>query len=205
MEYKGKVIGTLNFGSKKTNHFSEDQFNLLRQIAPGLAISIQNALLFEETKKRLNELTILYEIMKISASSLNLDQMLREIMDSLRVFFKFETLGILLVDENTKRLFPHPASYNELSMKNIGKLGLCVGRGITGWVAEKGEPLLVNDVSKDSRYVCGDESACSEICVPLKMGEKVIGVIGCSAGRAHRNLTASSPERRFRPPKARTT
>jgi GAF domain-containing protein len=51
LEYKGKVIGTLNFGSKKTNHFSEDQFNLLRQIAPGLAISIQNALLFEETIK----------------------------------------------------------------------------------------------------------------------------------------------------------
>jgi PAS domain S-box-containing protein len=115
--------------------------------------------------------------MKISASSLSLDQMLREIMDSLRVFFKFETLGILLVDENTKRLLPHPASYNELRMKNIGKLGLYVGKGITGWVAEKGEPLLVNDVSKDSRYLCGDESTCSEICVPLKMGEKVIGVI----------------------------
>jgi PAS domain S-box-containing protein len=177
LEYKGKIIGVLNFGSRKKNHFSVDQFNLLRQIASGLAISIQNALLFEETKKRLNELTILYEIMKISASSLNMDQMLKEIMDGLRVYFKFEALGILLVDENTKRLFPHPASYNELLMKDIGKLGLCVGKGITGWVAEKGEPLLVNDVSKDARYVCGDESTCSEICVPLRMGEKVIGVI----------------------------
>ena len=62
-------------------------------------------------------------------------------------------------------------------MGNIGKLGLCVGKGITGWVAERGEPLLVNDVSEDSRYVSGDESICSEICVPLKVGQKVIGVI----------------------------
>jgi PAS domain S-box-containing protein len=103
--------------------------------------------------------------------------MLREIIGSLNNFFKFEGLGILLVDENTRGLLPHPASYNELSVKMIGKLELCVGKGITGWVAEQGEPLLVNDVNADSRYVCGDESICSEMCVPLKVGQKVIGVI----------------------------
>jgi GAF domain-containing protein len=69
LEYKGKAIGTMNFGSKESNHFSDHHVTFLRSIAPGLAISIQNALLFEETKKRLDELTILYEIMKISASS----------------------------------------------------------------------------------------------------------------------------------------
>jgi PAS domain S-box-containing protein len=103
--------------------------------------------------------------------------MLKKIMNGLNNFFKFEGLGILLIDENTKRLLPHSASYNELSMKNIGKLGLCVGKGITGWVAGQGEPLLVNDVNADSRYVCGDETTCSEMCVPLKVGQKVIGVI----------------------------
>lgn len=177
LEYKGKIIGTINFGSKEMNHFSDHHVTFLWSIAPGLAISIQNALLFEETKKRLNELTILYEIMKISASSLNLDKMLEEIMSSLNKFFRFEALGILLVDENTGKLMPHPASYNELSMKNIGKLGLCVGKGITGWVAEKGEPLLVNDVREDDRYVCGDENIRSEICVPIKVGQKVTGII----------------------------
>jgi len=177
LEYKGKIIGTMNFGSKEMNHFSDHYITFLKSIAPGLAISIQNALLFEETKKRLDELTILYEIMKISASSLNLDKMLKEIMSSLNRFFRFEALGILLVDENTGKLMPHPASYNELSMKNIGKLGLCMGKGITGWVAERGEPLLVNDVREDDRYVCGDENIRSEICIPIKVGQKVIGVI----------------------------
>ncbi len=51
LEYKEKTIGTMNFSSKKVNHFSEGQFSLLRQVAPGLAISIQNALLFEETRQ----------------------------------------------------------------------------------------------------------------------------------------------------------
>jgi PAS domain S-box-containing protein len=62
-------------------------------------------------------------------------------------------------------------------MSNIGKLGLCVGKGITGWVAERGDSLLVNDVREDGRYICGDENICSEMCAPLKVGEKVIGVI----------------------------
>ncbi len=51
LEYKGKIIGSVNFGSRKTNHFSKAQFNMLQQIASGLAIFIQNTLLFEEIKK----------------------------------------------------------------------------------------------------------------------------------------------------------
>jgi PAS domain S-box-containing protein len=176
LEYKGEMIGTMNFGSKKTNHFSDDHVNFLRSIAPGLAISIQNSLLFEETNNRLNELIILYEIMRISASSLNLDQMLGEIIHCLNSFFKYEAFGIVLIDKKTKRLILHP-SFIGHPVKEIEKLELCLGKGITGWVAERGEPLLVNDVRSDSRYIVYDESIGSEICIPLKVGQKVIGVI----------------------------
>jgi PAS domain S-box-containing protein len=176
LEYKGKIIGTMNFGSSEASHFSEDHVHFLRSIAPGLAISVQNALLYEETKNRLDELTILYEIMKISASSLNLDQMLREIIHCLNNFFRFEAFGIILTDEKTKRLIIHP-SFIGHPVKEIEKLELCLGKGITGWVAERGEPLLVNDVQRDSRYIVYDEGIRSEICIPLKVGQKVIGVI----------------------------
>jgi PAS domain S-box-containing protein len=181
LEYKGKVIGTMNFGSRKANHFSEGQFRLLRQIASGLAISIQNALLFEETKKRLDEITILYEVTKISTSSSSMDQMFTEMADKLKNFFKFEKFGILLIAEDTKRLVPHPAFYDEQSLKNIEELELQVGLGITGWVAEKGEPLLVNDVRKDSRYIWKDKRILSEMCAPLKVGQKITGVIDAQA------------------------
>ena len=179
LEYKGKIIGTVNLGSGKTNHFSEDRFDLLQQITPGLAISIQNALLFEEIKKRLDELTILYEITKISSlASLNMDQMLTEMVENLNDLLKFEYLVIFLVEENTKRLKPYTSSKSRRHHNEyIEGLGLCLGTGITGWVAEKGEPLLVNNVKEDGRYVCGDEDICSEMCVPLNVGQKVIGVM----------------------------
>ena len=50
LEYKGRIIGTVNFGSKKTNHFSEDHVRFLRQVLAGLAISIENSLLLDEIK-----------------------------------------------------------------------------------------------------------------------------------------------------------
>jgi len=176
LEYKGQIIGAMNFGSKESNHFSDHHVAFLGSIAPGLAISIQNALLFEETKKRLDELTILYEIMKISASSLNLDVMLKEIIHSLNSFFKFEAFGIALVEGNTGKLVIHP-SFIGHPVNEIEKLVLGLGKGITGWVAKEGIPLLINDVRSDSRYIAYDENINSEMCVPLKIGQKVIGVI----------------------------
>jgi PAS domain S-box-containing protein len=179
LEYKGKVIGTVNLGSEKTNQFSEAQFELLQKFAPGLAISIQNALLFEEIKKRLDESTLLYEITKISSlASLNMDQMLTEIAENLSNLLKFEYLAIFMVEENTKRLKPYTSSKSRRHQTEyIEGLGLRLGTGITGWVAEKGESLLVNNVKEDKRYICGDEDICSEMCVPLKVGQKVIGVM----------------------------
>lgn len=176
LEYKGRIIGTMNFGSKEPHHFSDHQIEFLYSLAPGLAISIQNALLFEEIKKRLDEMTLLYEIMRISTSSLNLDQMLSEIIHYLNRFFKFEAFGIALLDEKTKRLVPHP-SFIGHPVEEIRRLELGLGRGITGWVAEKGEALLVNDVREDYRYIAYDENIGSEMCVPLKAGQKVVGVL----------------------------
>ncbi|HUL30012.1 MAG TPA: GAF domain-containing protein [Thermodesulfobacteriota bacterium] len=192
LEYKGKVIGTMNFGSKEVNHFSEASFELLRQVAPGVAISIQNTLLFNEIKKRLDELTILYEITKIfTSASFSMDQMLTEVAENLNNLLKFDYLVIFLVEENTKRLKPYVSSKSRHhAMDRIEKLELRVGKGITGWVAEKGEPLLVSDVREDARYLCGDEIIFSEMCVPLKLGPKVIGVIDAQS----RTLNAFSED-----------
>jgi len=50
LEYQGRVIGTINFGSGTINHFSEADIRFLYQVATGLAISIENSLLLDEIK-----------------------------------------------------------------------------------------------------------------------------------------------------------
>lgn len=46
--YQGKVIGAINFGSKRVSYYSEKHFAILSQIAPQLAIALENARLFEK-------------------------------------------------------------------------------------------------------------------------------------------------------------
>jgi GAF domain-containing protein len=50
LEYKERIIGTINFGSRKPGHFSEDHVRFLEQVSVGLAIAIENALLLDEIK-----------------------------------------------------------------------------------------------------------------------------------------------------------
>jgi PAS domain S-box-containing protein len=61
LEYKGKVLGTINFGSKKTNHFSERHFPFLRQVAMALSGSIENALLLNEIRESEEKYRIVVE------------------------------------------------------------------------------------------------------------------------------------------------
>jgi PAS domain S-box-containing protein len=61
LEYKGKVLGTINFGSKKTHHFSERHFPFLAQVAMALSGSIENALLLNEIRESEEKYRIVVE------------------------------------------------------------------------------------------------------------------------------------------------
>ena len=184
LKQEEKVSGILHLGSRESDFFSEVHLSVLRQLSTGLAISIRHASLHEETQKRLDELSILYKMTKISTSSLSSDQMLSEMVSSLNQFFKFETWGILLMDENTKQLVPHP-SFVGLSREEMKKPDSFMGRGIPGWVAEKGEPLVVNYNRRDPKAAQSGERILSEMCVPLKAGEKVFGIIDAKSKRSN--------------------
>ncbi|MEM8763526.1 MAG: histidine kinase [Bacteroidota bacterium] len=54
-----------------------------------------------------------------------------------------------------------------------------LGEGITGHVALSGNPELINDTSKDPRYLVDDAVRLSKICVPLRHEFEIIGVIDC--------------------------
>jgi len=60
---------------------------------------------------------------------------------------------------------------------------LSQGQGITGWVALNAKPLLVPDVSKDSRYVEIRKAVRSELAVPMELMGNVIGVVNCDSDR----------------------
>ena len=72
---------------------------------------------------------------------------------------------------------------NPTSNDIVNALEIPLGEGITGHVARTKEPLIVADLREDPRYISDVELARSEICVPLFIDDRVVGVIDCEDKR----------------------
>jgi len=94
---------------------------------------------------------------------------------------QFEDCVIYLLDKK-KNVLVQKAAYGPKSPKEfqlIQPIEIPLGRGITGSVAISGKPEIINDTSKDPRYIVDDEQRFSEIAVPVVFGNEVLGVIDC--------------------------
>jgi Nif-specific regulatory protein len=84
------------------------------------------------------------------------------------------------LDEKTKKLYFKVAT--GAKSDEVRQFEINLGEGIAGYVAKKGEPLLIPDVSKDKRWdkriseYIGFQTT-SIACVPMKLGNKTIGVV----------------------------
>ncbi len=182
--YMDRVVGVMGVQSYQTNAFDEDDQQLLSTIAAQVAIAIENARLYEESNRRLSELSTIQEVSIAATSTINFDQALERVVDAMQQLLHFQVFGFLLVDEQTGELHLHP-SYRGIDAEVAEKLDLRLGRGITGCVAETGRPLLVLDVSQNPRYLDAIPGIRSEMCVPLKIGERAIGVIDVESDQAN--------------------
>ncbi len=77
----------------------------------------------------------------------------------------------------------------------IGKATVPIGKGISGHVARTGEPLLINDISRDERFrpskFKDQYSTQSALCVPLMRGDRVLGVLNANNKVSGESFTES--------------
>ena len=86
---------------------------------------------------------------------------------------------IMILDERTQAL--KIASARGVSSDFNRNYRVAVGRGITGWVAQHGQPLYVPDTSRDARYLAVGYHAGSELAVPIRSGRHLLGVLAVDA------------------------
>ncbi|HSK11772.1 MAG TPA: histidine kinase, partial [Phnomibacter sp.] len=91
----------------------------------------------------------------------------------------FEDCVIYLVDEGRNRLIQKAAYGNKQAGENevADPIEIEVGKGITGYAALHGITVLVNDTTRDARYIVDDRMRHSELAVPILHEGQVIGVI----------------------------
>jgi diguanylate cyclase (GGDEF)-like protein len=131
-------------------------------------------------QREAGEVAVFQELGKALTSSLQLDQVLRTIMEKIDEFLRPDNWSLLLLDEAKQEL------YFELAVGKASQalkdVRIKVGQGIAGWVAQHGEVVIVPDTAKDTRFFGKvDEKTKMEtrsiVAVPVKFRETCLGVI----------------------------
>jgi diguanylate cyclase (GGDEF)-like protein len=126
------------------------------------------------------EVAVFHELGKALTSSLQLDQVLRTIMEKIDEFLHPDTWSLLLVDEAKQELYFELAiGKNAHTLKEVR---IKMGHGIAGWVAQNQQAVIVPDVSKDTRFFAKvDEKTKMEtqsiVAVPVRFRDHCLGVI----------------------------
>jgi len=120
------------------------------------------------------QLTTLFALGREVASVLDLDELLQKIPQLIARLTHFRALAVYLLDQRRGEL----AVAYSIGYPDEGKaLRLKVGHGLVGAAVESGQPILVNDVHTDSRYVEAVPGSNAELVVPLRRKGRVIGAL----------------------------
>jgi putative nucleotidyltransferase with HDIG domain len=129
---------------------------------------------------RVDRLALLSRLGQILNSTLEHREVRKRAIEAATQLMRAETGSLLLIDEKKGELrFEVALGDKEETIKTIT---LRLGEGIAGWVAQKGKPLIVNHPEEDRRFYKGVDGRTefktrNLICVPVKVKEKVIGVL----------------------------
>jgi PAS domain S-box-containing protein len=129
--------------------------------------------------RELEELRVVHAVALAAAEATNEAALVERVTGIIGDALYPDNFGILLLDDETKMLRPHP-SYRRGRGETEDKL-IPLGEGITGSVAATGRPWRIPDVSHEPAYIAADASMRSELCVALRAGERVIGVINAES------------------------
>jgi signal transduction histidine kinase len=180
---KGKTVGVISAQSYEPHAFDEHHRRLFSAAAGQVAIAVENAKLFEQTKRRLTETRLLQQIMQGAAAHLNFDKVLERTIGALHRMLGLEHLSFAIPEEDGAGLHIHPShiGYGLTTTDTTVPLeGSTIGRAY-----QTGETQIVPDL-QEAPYRLGDSRGMrSKISVPVKVGARVIAVLNAESSEVN--------------------
>ncbi|HEX3145968.1 MAG TPA: GAF domain-containing SpoIIE family protein phosphatase [Pyrinomonadaceae bacterium] len=134
----------------------------------------------------IDKLRMLLDITKTISRSLDLDEVLNLVMDTLNSLIPYDAAGIYLVKCSAplaewegaldETCVFHTQAVRGYDIDDLQELHLKMGEGLIGHVAVTGKPYVSHDVGQDHRYINARPRTQSEMVAPIISNEEVIGV-----------------------------
>jgi diguanylate cyclase (GGDEF)-like protein/PAS domain S-box-containing protein len=187
LRVEGRVIGVLDVATRTPRVFTVEEIEFLTTLAGQAAIAIQNARLFEETKRRADQLAILNRIASAANRALTQDELLEEIQREITAALAPDAFFIALYDAASDELdFCLRTDAGERMPPERRPLRVAA---FTARVVATHQPLLIRDWEQEKDQYPPPElfgtmkSPRTWLGVPMLLGEQVIGVISVQAYR----------------------
>jgi two-component system, sensor histidine kinase PdtaS len=183
---QARIIGAMNVQTERYHHYGKDEVELLALISDLAAGTLEKAMLYDQMQRQITELSTLAELSETITSPLYLEEMLKLVVDMAAQVMRAKATSLMLLNEQDE-LILH-ATYG-IGPAYRDKPPLTLGQGITGRVAQSGQPIVVEDVRQEPRYrypeIAAQEGLQALLCVPLQVRERTIGVLNGYASRPH--------------------
>lgn len=131
-------------------------------------------------KREIKELSFLFEISQILASSMDISEILKPVLRAMAEKLEMLRGTITLLNRETGEISIDEAYGLSDTQRERGRYR--IGEGITGKVVQTGEPAIIKDISEEALFLNKtgariNKKDVSFICVPIKIGNEVIGAL----------------------------
>jgi len=195
IQVKGKVIGVLDAQSTETDAFSKEDLFALQTVADQLAVAIDNARLYQETRRRAARLTVINRVAEAVGAILQIDELLEKVYREVTPTFAADAFFVALYDE-ARDMLDFRLQVDE-GVREPPTMS-APGNGLTARVIREKKTLRINNLPEERPHLPDPEIwgsmklPDSWLGAPLLIGEKLIGVICVQA--YHRNAYSEEDE-----------
>ena len=177
---RDKLVGVMTLTHPEPGSFNEEHLDLVQAIADQAAFAVLNARYYAESQRRAAIMTAIADSARAIGASLQLDAVLQTILEQTTSALEVEAVSLALIEPGGKELVFRDATGKQ--SKQILGVRVQLGRGIAGWVAERGEGIIVQDAQNDPRFYAKVDAATgfktrAIACAPIRAHKKVIGVL----------------------------
>jgi signal transduction histidine kinase len=175
-----KVIGSISLVFEPGQELDNYQHQVLTRFVRGVSNMAQLTEELVVTQQRLSQLGLLYQVGQAMASTFDLNKLLNDTLQLTTSVIDAAASVLMLTDEPSNELVFEVTHGVEEVVVPRKKIGL--DEGIAGWVAIHGQPVIVNDVSRDSRFSQEADARIGSLtksiaAVPLQIKGKTIGIL----------------------------
>lgn len=178
-----RLLGVLDVQHSQLDCFTPASQRILQIAADQISAALVHYAVQQHNAQLHYRLAVLQEIAEAAATAVDDNDLVAQVTRLVGVALRADNVGFRFVDARSGNLRSH-VTYQ----KTVGqKQALTVtgpGEGITGRVLATGQPWRIPDVSQEPAFL-GDQAIRSELCVPLFLDGKVMGVINAESVRVN--------------------